>query len=240
MAGYTYYIKIEDGTAVEHPHHIDNLLHCYGTIPSNYEPFVNNNVRQIFDITKNVELKYEKNDGVWTNVWYYTDKSDAEILIIKQELLESSNTEIKIKLSIASNTIIELTEKNDVEGLTIWNEYLNKLNNWKLENYNALLSPETPIFANTITFSSGTGVYTVEPIFQSDDSTLENAYYIGGVLDHIRNWDCNCKTLSIGTDPFSPTSSPKIGEILYGKISEAQYIIESVNDKKWIYPQVYP
>jgi hypothetical protein len=84
MEEIRFYIKVIDGIAIDHPVAKLNLLQCYETIPSEYEPF--NRIKCPESINKELskmdqsiytvasggteEFPYQKIDGVWTDNWH--------------------------------------------------------------------------------------------------------------------------------------------------------------------------
>jgi hypothetical protein len=81
------YIKVENGQPVGHPYFLDNLMHYYGGLPSDHEPFYR--IAAPKDLVANTFQKivstYVKGfDGsVWTDSYSVVDMTEEE----KQELI---------------------------------------------------------------------------------------------------------------------------------------------------------
>jgi len=85
------YIEIDNGQPINHPAFEDNLLEVFGQIPSNWEPFVRvvKPTLGVYQVFEDIELTYEKVDGVWTDVWHYRNMTEAEKAEkIRLEMLE--------------------------------------------------------------------------------------------------------------------------------------------------------
>jgi len=83
------YIKIENGEPINHPAFEDNLLQAFGAIPQDWEPFVRlesptPSIYQVLDVQ---ESKYQKVNGVWTDVWAVRDMT-AEEKATKQQAVK--------------------------------------------------------------------------------------------------------------------------------------------------------
>lgn len=80
------YIQIKDGSPVNHPVYTSNLLQAFGTIPSNWEPFVRVEKPDvgIYEIVEGDKPTYEKVNGVWTDVWFVRAMTQAEKLAKQQ------------------------------------------------------------------------------------------------------------------------------------------------------------
>jgi hypothetical protein len=75
------YIQVdENGNTANHPAFEDNLLQAFGSIPSNWEPFIR--VQQptpnTYQILENTTSTYQKINGTWTDVWQLRDMTDIE------------------------------------------------------------------------------------------------------------------------------------------------------------------
>ena len=83
-----FYIKVENGQAVEHPAFSHNLIESFGHIPPNWEPFVRKDSNEKIGVYQKFEIQqeslYEKVDGVWTDSWKIRDLTEEEKLA-KQE-----------------------------------------------------------------------------------------------------------------------------------------------------------
>ena len=90
------YIQIEDNSPVNHPALKDNLMRSFGTIPSNWEPFVrverplagDEDDEKKYLILDSPDPTYEKVDGVWADVWAVREMTDEE-KAVKDEFLEN-------------------------------------------------------------------------------------------------------------------------------------------------------
>jgi hypothetical protein len=89
------YIRTDDnGNTIDHPALEDNLLQAFGSIPSEWEPFVrverpNPMVYQVLDSEKPT---YQKVDGVWTDVWSLRDMTSEEKSAKQQAVRDAFNT----------------------------------------------------------------------------------------------------------------------------------------------------
>jgi hypothetical protein len=65
------YIKIENGSPLEHPATENNLIDAFGHIPENWESFirVQRPVVGVYQILESNFPSYQKVNDVWTDVW---------------------------------------------------------------------------------------------------------------------------------------------------------------------------
>ena len=73
------YIETENGTTKNHPALEDNLIQAFGTVPSQWEPFIRV-VRPsvgIYEVMSE-DVTYEKVNGVWSDVWHKRDMTAEE------------------------------------------------------------------------------------------------------------------------------------------------------------------
>jgi len=76
------YIQIENGQPINHPAFEDNLIHAFGSIPSNWEPFTR--IHQPLDLLttpfQKAEFSYALgNDGkTWQDVWTAVEITEEE------------------------------------------------------------------------------------------------------------------------------------------------------------------
>ena len=77
------YIQVENNQPINHPAFEDNLIQVFGSIPSNWEPFirVQQPVLEEYEVLVSNEPKYEKIDNIWMDVWYVRDMTSEEKLI---------------------------------------------------------------------------------------------------------------------------------------------------------------
>ena len=77
------YIQVENNQPINHPAFEDNLIQVFGSIPSNWEPFirVEQPVLEEYEVLVSNEPKYEKIDNIWMDVWYVRDMTSEEKLI---------------------------------------------------------------------------------------------------------------------------------------------------------------
>jgi hypothetical protein len=85
------YIQIKDGQTVNHPAFEDNLLHAFGSIPADWEPFVRVERPRpdAYEVLESEQPSYEKVHGVWTDVWAIRLMT-AEEKIAKQRFVKES------------------------------------------------------------------------------------------------------------------------------------------------------
>ena len=133
------YIKTDgNGNTIDHPAFEDNLIQAFGSIPSEWEPFVRVERPNptVYQMLASPDPTYQKIDGVWTDVWALRDMTDEEKSAKQQAVRDAFNTREQ-----ASNwsawTLDENTCKmqppiprpDPVEGLDI--RWCGAENNWK-------------------------------------------------------------------------------------------------------------
>lgn len=74
------YIQVENGVSINHPALEENLIHAFGSVPDNWEPFlrIERPMLQEYEVLESEEPTYEKIDGVWTDVWHIRDMTEEE------------------------------------------------------------------------------------------------------------------------------------------------------------------
>ena len=77
------YIRIENGTAVDHPAFEDNLIGAFGSIPDNWAPFTRveqHDAGLTVGVYQTAQCSYTLgSDGVtWQDTWTVRDMTDAE------------------------------------------------------------------------------------------------------------------------------------------------------------------
>jgi len=74
------YIQVENGQPVNHTAFEDNLIDAFGSVPSNWEPFIRVEIPRptVYQVLNSTEPTYQKVNGVWTDVWDLTEMTDAE------------------------------------------------------------------------------------------------------------------------------------------------------------------
>jgi hypothetical protein len=75
------YIETDNnGNPINHPAFEDNLLDAFGSIPDHWEAFtrVERPVPAVYQVLDSQEPTYEKNNGVWTDVWTVRDMTAEE------------------------------------------------------------------------------------------------------------------------------------------------------------------
>ena len=133
------YIKTDgNGNTIDHPAFEDNLIQAFGSIPSEWEPFVRVERPNptVYQMLASPDPTYQKIDGVWTDVWALRDMTAEEKSAKQQAVRDAFNTREQ-----ASNwsawTLDENTCKmqppiprpDPVEGLDI--RWCGAENNWK-------------------------------------------------------------------------------------------------------------
>lgn len=74
------YIETENGQIKNHPAFEDNLIQAFGFVPNHWEPFnrvLKPKVSQ-YEVVDPLESRYEKVDGVWTDVWTVRPMTELE------------------------------------------------------------------------------------------------------------------------------------------------------------------
>ena len=76
------YIQVENEQPINHPAFEENIRQAYGTLPSNWEPFVRvqRPIPKIYEILGEEEPSYQKIDGIWRDVWPLRQMTDEEKL----------------------------------------------------------------------------------------------------------------------------------------------------------------
>jgi hypothetical protein len=85
---------VENGQAVTHPYHADNLIECFGEIPPQYEPFVRipRPLLSTYQVLDPLEPTYQKVNGVWTDVWSLRDLTSDEIAAKQKAVIDDWNS----------------------------------------------------------------------------------------------------------------------------------------------------
>lgn len=83
------YLKIVDGSPVDHPVFADNLHMVFGCIPDEYAPFIRTNqpVLGMYEVWDTDACQYEQVDGNWTDKWprrpmTEEERSEKEIAVM--------------------------------------------------------------------------------------------------------------------------------------------------------------
>ena len=96
------FLKIEDGTPVNHPQLEANIIDVYGSIPVNFEPFTRverpllgdeDDEENKYKTLVSEQPVYQQVDGVWTEVWSIRDmtaeeKTEKDALLDAREVRE--------------------------------------------------------------------------------------------------------------------------------------------------------
>jgi hypothetical protein len=143
------FIEIRNGLPFEHPYLKENLMDFHGgIIPENFEPF-NRIVERpdLLDLFVKHETTYEKVDGVWSDVHNIVDMTEEEI---QNEIDNFQKEFLKDITHLKSDAQIILSESNDTNVITIFQDYINRLNNVKKDDsivrqFGYLLVPSKPI-----------------------------------------------------------------------------------------------
>ena len=87
------FIQVENGVAISHPFSKNNLMYCYGEIPSNFEPYKKTKIpNEIWDVWHSIQDKdshiiqsgdydtnpYQKVDGVWVSNWHIKNINESD------------------------------------------------------------------------------------------------------------------------------------------------------------------
>lgn len=86
------FIKVEDGTPIDHPVADWNLMEVFGEIPSNYEPFFRGEKPELgrFELDDPDGILYAKGeDGVWTDLWPKRQMNPEERAAKEAEIIAS-------------------------------------------------------------------------------------------------------------------------------------------------------
>ena len=80
------YIQVENNQTINHPALETNLLEAFGSIPSNWEPFirVERPVPDLYELLESDVPVYAKVDGVWTDVWTVRPMNEFERAVYQQ------------------------------------------------------------------------------------------------------------------------------------------------------------
>jgi len=87
------YIEIENGQIKNHPAFEDNLIQAFGSIPSNWEPFIRieSPTLGIYQVLESYEPVYAKVNGVWTDVWSVREMTTEEKAVKQQAVRDAFN-----------------------------------------------------------------------------------------------------------------------------------------------------
>jgi hypothetical protein len=88
------YIQVENNQTINHPALETNLLEAFGSIPSNWEPFirVERPVPDLYELLESDVPVYAKVDGVWTDVWPLRPMTVEEKTAKQQAVIDELNT----------------------------------------------------------------------------------------------------------------------------------------------------
>jgi hypothetical protein len=72
------YIQVKDGLPINHPAYDANLIDAFGSVPSDWEPFIR--IQNPLTGNPNLVLThpepvYRKVDGLWQDFWYFREKT---------------------------------------------------------------------------------------------------------------------------------------------------------------------
>lgn len=87
------YIEVENDQVKNHPAFETNLLEAFGTIPSNWEPFVRveRPVLGAYELLESDVPVYAKVNGVWTHVWSVQNMTAEEKTAKQQKVITAFN-----------------------------------------------------------------------------------------------------------------------------------------------------
>jgi len=87
------YIETENGQTKNHPAFEDNLIQAFGSIPSQWEPFVRVPKESIgvYKILLSNIPTYEKVNNVWTDVWSAREMTTEEKTELQQSVITVFN-----------------------------------------------------------------------------------------------------------------------------------------------------
>ena len=87
------YIETENGQIKNHPAFEDNLIQAFGSIPSNWEPFIRleSPMLGIYQVLESNEPVYAKVDNVWTDVWSVREMTTEEKTAKQQTVRDTFN-----------------------------------------------------------------------------------------------------------------------------------------------------
>lgn len=88
------YIQVENGQTVNHPALEENLLQAFGSVPSNWEPFIRieRPVAGVYELLESNEPTYEKVNGTWTDVWALRPMTTEEKTAKQQQVIIAFNS----------------------------------------------------------------------------------------------------------------------------------------------------
>jgi hypothetical protein len=120
------YIKVIDGSPVDHPLLETNLLHIYDeleNIPDHYEPFVRVGQNVNPGLYQKVVFTYEKIDGVWQDVWTVVDMTDDEKSVRESELKDWFDKTKEDLLNKLKYTIQNPKSLLHISSILVFTEY---------------------------------------------------------------------------------------------------------------------
>jgi hypothetical protein len=76
----------ENGNCKNHPAFENNLIQAFGCIPSHWQPFIRieKPIPTLYQILERKEPKYQKSNGIWTDIWALREMTDEEKALVVQ------------------------------------------------------------------------------------------------------------------------------------------------------------
>jgi hypothetical protein len=244
------FIKVENGQTVDHPVLAENLVDVFGFVPDNYEYFVRVEPPRDVHPYKKIISTYEKFDDIWKDVHTIVDRTPEEITEVETQLHESLDNELNRLRSLANSRLNIVREKNDTDSVMYLERYISYLDSWKqhiidLNRLTNPMYPPEPRKTFIVKLGEGAGAYGNSPnefIFQSDTGEYSTAYFRARSFNATA-WDPTKKELKILATLFTKATDLRVGEILYGDRTKAQYIVTEAIDEDnsgWFVPNYVP
>jgi len=136
------YIEVENGNAIQHPAFEDNLNQAFPEgIPNRFEPFERIGSELPVDTFQKSVCTYVKNEnGIWNDVWSVVDMTDEEKQVKIDEIKLNVNKRFQDNFRLAQVMVLRCTADSDLNGVNVWNNYINICKLWNLES----VLPTTP------------------------------------------------------------------------------------------------
>ena len=140
------YIQVENGEPVNHPALESNLLDAFGSIPSNWEPFIRKYKPEVdtantFQIVEESPV-YTKQGNNWEDVWIVRDMTQEE----KDAWVNSPNNIYYTQAEALRQHRIffcnsQISAQTDPVLIQAWNDCLEANKNHVLVSYNPIDPP---------------------------------------------------------------------------------------------------
>lgn len=123
------YIKVVNGSAVDHPSYESNLIQAFGSIPSDWQPFTRIKQNVTPTIFQNAVSTYVLNNGIWQDSWSCVDMDDAQKAEVISNIQTHGPESKKSRIDFVNSNLQNLTDANEI---SLWQSCLDSLNAWTM------------------------------------------------------------------------------------------------------------